>query len=320
MLEFNVEQTKSDVFGEDKTWDMLIVGGGPAGLNAAIYGRRKGMDVGVITGEIGGQLQNTTDIDNYLGFPLIKGPDLSERFLQHVNHLDVPILKGVFVQVVSKETNDYRLTLSDGRSVLTKTLLYAAGGSPRKLNVPGENEFVGKGVSYCATCDAAFYEDKHVIVAGGGNSAADAVMDLTSWANKITVIHRSQWRADQMLLDKLDDIDKLTVHLGTQILKIYGNHRVTGVEVLDKKTKKSRIIHADGVLIEIGTIPNSEPLKGLVDMNQAGEIIVDENQNTSLPGIYAAGDVTQNPHKQIVISAAEGAKAVLAAKNYLNHI
>jgi len=319
MLEFNIEQTTSDVFHEDITWDMLIVGGGPAGMNGAIYARRKGMNVGIITAEIGGQLHNTTDIDNYLGFPLIKGPELSDRFLKHVNHLDVPIIKDVFVQSVSREGTLYRLLLSDGRSVVTKTILYAAGGSPRKLNVPGENEFSGLGVSYCATCDAPFYKDKHVIVAGGGNSAADGVMDLTPWANKITVVHRSQWRADKILLDKFKDIDKLTVHLETQILKIHGDDRVTGVEVLDKKTKKTRIINADGILIEIGTIPNSKPLKDLVDMNQVGEIIVDENQRTSLPGIYAAGDVTQNPHKQIVISAAEGAKAALSARIYLNH-
>lgn len=319
MLEFNIEQTTSDVFDEIKMWDMLIVGGGPAGMNASIYAKRNGLDVGIITGEIGGQLHNTTDIDNYLGFPTIKGPELADRFLTHVKQLDVPILKDVFVQRVVKEKNHYRINLSDGRSLGTRTLMFAAGGLPRKLNVPGENELAGKGVTYCATCDAPFFKDKHVIVAGGGNSAADGVLDLEPWAKKITVVHRSQWRADQILLDKVHAVDQLTVHLETQILKIHGDNQVTGVEVLDKKTQETRIIPAEGILIEIGTIPNSKPLQGLVDMNPVGEIIVGREQHTSEPGVFAAGDVTENPHKQIVISAAEGAKAALAAKNYLNH-
>jgi NADH-dependent peroxiredoxin subunit F len=197
--------------------------------------------------------------------------------------------------------------------------MVATGGIPRKLGIPGEKEFANKGVSYCATCDAPFFKDKHVIVSGGGNSAAEAVIDLVPYASKITVVHRSKWRADKVILDKLKKIDKLTVHLSTQILEVIGDDLMTGVKVYDKESKTERNIIADGLLIEIGTIPNSYLIKDLVETNDHDEVVVDENQMTSSPGLFAAGDITVQPFKQIIISAAEGAKVALAASRYLNH-
>jgi thioredoxin-disulfide reductase len=320
MFSFSVEKTTKDsVFKTTKLWDTIVVGGGPAGLNGALYAKRKGLAVGVITKEIGGQLHNTSTVDNYLGFQNIEGKDLSHQFLNHTNSLEIPILKNVHIEKIKTVKPNFELLLSNGNILYTKTLLLTTGGSPRKLNIPGEMEFANKGVSYCTTCDAPFFKDKHVIVAGGGNSAAEAVLDLVPWASKITVAHRSQWRADQILLEKHKDISKLDVFLDTQIVSVYGSDKMEGIEVLDKKTNQKRRIQADGLFIEIGTIPNSHLVKDIVETNETGEIIVDHNQMSTYPGLFAAGDVTAQPFKQIIISAAEGAKAALAISQYLNH-
>ncbi|MDX9692189.1 MAG: FAD-dependent oxidoreductase [Acholeplasmataceae bacterium] len=320
MFSFSVEKTSEDsIFKKIDLWDLIVIGGGPAGLNGALYAKRKGLVVGVISKEIGGQLHNTSTVDNYLGFKNIEGKDLSHQFLDHTNSLEIPILKNVKIDRINHLNPNFELLMSDGKKIQTKTVLIATGGAPRKLNVPGENEFANKGVSYCTTCDAPFFKDKHVIVAGGGNSAAEAVLDLVPWASKITVVHRSKWRADQILLDKHEQIEKLNVFLDTQILSVYGDQKMLGLEVLDKKTNQIRKIEADGLFIEIGTIPNNHLVRDMVKLSESGEIIVDSNQMTSLPGLFAAGDVCAQPFKQIIISAAEGAKAALAISQYLNH-
>ncbi len=321
MFQFNVEKaTTSSLLDEIQLWDLIVIGGGPAGLNGALYAHRKGLKVGVITKEIGGQLHNTSTVDNYLGFQWIEGKDLSNEFLNHVNSLEIPIFKDMKVEEIKEVAPNFIIKLSQGKTIKAKTILMTTGGSPRKLGIPGEIEFSNKGVSYCTTCDAPFFKDKHVIVAGGGNSAAEAVLDLVPWAKKITVVHRSKWRADQVLLDKHQKVNQLTVHLDTQMLEVIGDSKMTGVKVFDKQKQESYIIEADGLFIEIGTVPNSNLVKHLVDLNTSGEIEVDSNQMTSHPGIFAAGDVTNQPYKQIIISAAEGAKAALAINQYLNHI
>lgn len=320
MFDFKLDKpTKSSVFDTVERWDLLIIGGGPAGLNAGLYGKRKGLVCGIISEEPGGQLHNTSTVDNYLGFKDIEGEALANTFIEHVNQLDVPILKGQRAKKIEKQGFDFHVTITDGRILKAKTLLIATGGAPRKLNIPGEKTFANKGVTYCATCDAPFFKDKHVIVAGGGNSAAEGVLDLVPYASKITVVHRSQWRADQIILSKLNDVKNLTVHLETQMLEVLGDELMTGVRVLDKKTMQERIIEADGLLIEIGTIPNSGLIKDMVETNERDEVFVDQNQMTSLPGLFAAGDITTQPDKQIIISVAEGAKVALAVNRYLTH-
>lgn len=318
MFNFSVEkQTESSAFDTIELWDFLIIGGGPAGLNAALYAKRKGLNVGIIADEIGGQLHNTTTVDNYLGFKMIEGEALSDTFLDHVQALDIPILKGVRVLELKQEGPDFKLKVSQGKSYRAKTVLLSTGGAPRKLQIPGEDTYANKGVTYCATCDAPFFKDKHVIVAGGGNSAVEGVLDLVPWAKKISLVHRSQFRADQILLEQMKKVDKLDIYLETQILSVIGEKEMTAIQVLDKMTQEKRIIKADGLLIEIGTVPNAYLVKDMVSTNERGEIIVDQNQMTSVPGLYAAGDVTEQPFKQIVISVAEGAKAALAVNQYL---
>lgn len=320
MFDFKIEKpTKSSVFDTVKLWDLLIVGGGPAGLNAALYAKRKGLTCGIVAEELGGQLHNTSIVDNYLGFKEIDGEKLSDVFVEHVNHLDVPILKGQRVKKIEHIHPNFSITITDGRILKAKTVLVATGGAPRKLDIPGEQTYANRGVTYCATCDAPFFKDKHVIVAGGGNSAAEGVLDLVPYASKITVVHRSQWRADQIILDKLNDVDNLTIHLQTQILEVLGDDLMTGIRVLDKQTHQERVIEADGLLIEIGTIPNSWLIKDMVKTNERDEVIVDQNQMTSIPGLFAAGDLTTQPDKQIIISVAEGAKVALAVNRYLTH-
>ena len=307
------------IFEDIKLWDILVIGGGPAGMNAALYAQRKGFKVAMITKEIGGQLHNTSTVDNYLGIPMTEGKHLSDTFLKHIDTLQVPIYLDVHVLSIQKINSQFHLQLDNGVTLITKTVLLATGGQPRQLGIPGENEFANKGVSYCTTCDAPFFKDKHVIVAGGGNSAAEAVIDLASWAKKITVIHRSQWRADQIILNQVNQLKQVTVHLETQLLRVEGDQTLKRVVVLDKKTNKQSTIEADGLFIQIGLIANSSVVKDLVSLTPQGEVIVNQDFMSSVPGLFAAGDVTHHPFKQIVIAVGDGAKAALAIQQYLLH-
>lgn len=307
------------IFEEILLWDILIIGGGPAGLNAALYAQRKGYKVAIISREIGGQLHNTSTVDNYLGIPMTEGKHLSETFLKHLETLQVPLYLEVSVQSLKKLDQHFSVELDNGVTLTSKTVLLATGGQPRQLEIPGEIEFANKGVSYCTTCDAPFFKDKHVIVAGGGNSAAEAVIDLAVWAKKITVVHRSQWRADKIILEQMNKLKQVTVHLETQLLRAEGEQILKRVVVLDKKTNKQSIIETDGLFIQIGLLANSKLVKDLVPLTPNGEVIVNQDFMSSVPGLFAAGDVTHHPYKQIVIAVGDGAKAALAIQQYLLH-
>ena len=307
------------IFEEVNLWDILIIGGGPAGLNAALYAQRKGFKVAIVSKEIGGQLHNTSTVDNYLGIPMTEGKHLSDTFLKHLETLNVPLYLEVSVLSLKKIDRQFMIELDNGVMLKAKTVLLATGGQPRQLGIPGELEFANKGVSYCTTCDAPFFKDKHVIVAGGGNSAAEAVIDLSVWAKKITVVHRSQWRADQIILEQLNKLPNVTVHLETQLLRAEGDQSLKRVVVLDKKTNAQAIIDADGLFIQIGLLANSKLVKDLVPLTPQGEVMVNQDFMTNLPGLFAAGDVTHHPFKQIVIAVGDGAKAALAIQQYLLH-
>jgi thioredoxin-disulfide reductase len=307
------------IFNEVTLWDILVIGGGPAGLNAALYAQRKGFKVAIISKEIGGQLHNTSTVDNYLGIPMTEGKHLSDNFLRHLETLQVPLYLDVSVQSLKKMDNHFIIDLDNGVTLTSKTILLATGGQPRQLGIPGELEFANKGVSYCTTCDAPFFKDKHVIVAGGGNSAAEAVIDLAVWAKKITVVHRSQWRADKIILEQLNKLKQVTIHLETQLLRAEGNQTLKRVVVLDKKTNTQSMIETDGLFIQIGLLANSKLVKDLVPLTPNGEVIVNQDFMTNLPGLFAAGDVTHHPFKQIVIAVGDGAKAALAIQQYLLH-
>lgn len=317
-LDFNLSNTNDTPFDKDQLFDVIVIGGGPAGMNAALYSKRKGNVVGIVAGQLGGQVINTSVVENYLGFETIGGEGLVEQFKSHVRALEIPALEYVMVDDIQTDDNIHTLILNDGSQVRTKTVILATGSNSRKLNVPGENELAGRGVAYCAICDAPLYRGKDVLIAGGGNAAVEAAIDLSKVASSVTMVHRSQFRADKVLLDQLASKENVTIHLETQILEIVGTDFMTGVLAKDKATGELKEIKGDGIFIEIGHIPNTDTFQDIVELNGHGEVIVDERQRTNIDGIFAAGDMTTVPYKQIIIATAEGATAALAANDYLN--
>ncbi len=308
---------KTTGFDKSIQYDVLIIGAGPAGLSAALYAKRKGLTVGIVGAKAGGQVVDTTSVDNYIGIQDVTGEELSKRFSEHINQYGVPILRDETVKTFIKNGDVFTVSLSSADVIKTRALIIATGSKPRPLGVEGEEAFKGRGVAYCAICDGPLFEGMDVVVAGGGNSAVEAAMDLSKIARTVTIVHRSQLRADQILVDQMQKIDNIKVHLETQIEAIVGEQLVSGVEVLDKKSGERFKVEASGVFVEIGYLPNSDFVKGIVACNDRGEIKVNARNETSVPGVFAAGDVTDSPYKQIVISAGEGAKAALTANDYL---
>lgn len=308
--------SKEDLSGMD--FDTVIIGGGPAGLNAALYAKRKGLEVAVVAKSLGGQVLDTSIVDNYLGIVDTTGEELVNHFITHAKALDIRFIEGRKVLAVNPGEDRHTVQLEDGTLLRTKTVILATGSTPRKLGVPGEAEYAGKGVAYCAICDAPLFTGKDVIIAGGGNSAVEAAIDLAKVAKSVTVVHRSQFRADKVLVDQLYSNSKVTVHLETVIQEIVGDKAMTGIVVKDKATGALRTINADGIFIEIGHLPNAGLYEGLVSFNEFGEVIVDCKNQTDTPGLLAAGDVTDTPYKQIIIATGDGAKAALSANEYIN--
>ena len=323
-MEFNLSKpaaAKKIELSPDKLYDTLIIGTGPAGLNAALYLRRKGLEVGLIGRQAGGQVANTSVVENYLGYKNIPGIGLVEDFERHVKELEVPILEYYGVTGVKRnEDSSFSLDVEDGKTYQANSLIIASGSSNRKLGVPGEKEFYGRGVTYCAICDGPLYNGKKVLVAGGGNSAVEAAIDLAKISPEVVIVHRSKFRADQILLDKMKTLPNIKVHLETQIQSINGDMGVDSVTTLDKNTQEVMEIPVEGIFVEIGYIPNTDIFKRFVDLTPGGEIIVDENGATNVPGVYAAGDVTTVRYKQIIIAAAQGASSALALNDwYMTH-
>lgn len=318
MFNFTIEKTPMSHVSNDKTYDLIVLGGGPAGLNAALYAKRKNLDVLLVTFEIGGQLNNTAEVDNYLGFKSVTAPELIDSFLKHVESFEVPMKTGVFVNKIEKKDNLFNISLTTGEVLVSKTVIYTFGGNPRKLGVKGEEMYQSRGVSYCVTCDGPFFRNKVVAVIGGGNSAVDAALDLANTAKHVVLIQRSQLRADQLSVNKLKSLPNVTIHLETDVLEFVGNDVLEKAIVFDKTTNTQEEIQIDGVFIEIGNNPSSELAKPLVDLNDRLEIITNEFQETKTRGFYAAGDVTNAPFKQVITAASQGAVAALQAANYIN--
>jgi alkyl hydroperoxide reductase subunit F len=310
MFTLNLE-TKNSLNAE-KLYDLLIVGSGPAGLSAAIYAARKGMSVGVIGEKHGGQVMDTASVENFIGFDFITGHGLAEQFEKHVKTLPVDLGNALVKEIVKEDT--FHLKADNYQTYQSKTVLIVTGSKPRKLGIDGEDTFYGKGVSYCAICDGPLYADKTVTIIGGGNAAVEAAIDLSKIASKVHLVHRSKFRADQILLDKLKQLQNVKVHLGTQVQKILGDELVQSIEVTGDKTGR---IETDGVLIEIGYLPNSDFID--VEKTASGEIVIDKEHQTSIEGIFAAGDVTTEKYKQIIVAASEGAKAALSINEYFNN-
>jgi alkyl hydroperoxide reductase subunit F len=298
-----------------KEYALAIIGGGPAGLTAAVYAARKRTDTVLLTHDLGGQVLWTSAVENYPGFQYIQGRELIEKFKAQVSQFPIDVSLGFKIVSVQPLAGGYRISLEDGSHFTARSLIIATGKRYRNLNVPGEKELIGKGVAFCATCDAPLFGGKTVAVVGGGNSALTAAKDLLSYAEKIFIINISpEMQGDPVLLEPIKKSGKVEFLLNTKVLSIQGTDRVESVTV---SSQGQRTIDVSGVFVEIGLIPNSDLFKGLVDMNQGGEIMVDCACRTSRAGVFAAGDVTTVPEKQIVVAAGEGAKAALSAYEWL---
>jgi alkyl hydroperoxide reductase subunit F len=302
---------------DKKVYDVVIIGGGPAGLTAAVYCMRKGVSTAIIIKDIGGQVADTASVENYLGYKYINGVELVEKFKEQVQQFSIAYEEGR--SVVSLADDDIKkIVLDNGRVVQGKTVIIASGKTWRKLNVPGEERFVGKGVAYCAICDAPLFAGKTAAVVGGGNSGIEAALDLAAIASKVVVVQNLEdLTADKILIEKLSKFTNVEYVFNSHVLEINGDEKVTGLVVENIQTKEKTSIVADGIFISIGLDPNSDFVKGIVDMNRFNEINTDSFCRTSVEGIFAAGDVTSVPFKQIIIAGGEGSKAALSACEYI---
>ncbi|NLW15673.1 MAG: FAD-dependent oxidoreductase [Erysipelothrix sp.] len=298
-------------------WDSVIIGGGPAGYNAAIYMVRKGLKPLLLIGDRGGQVSLTNEIENYLGFEEIQGGDLVEKFHVQATRLNVDILESIYANKIVKDDNLFTVTLTTEEDVKAKTVIIATGGEHRKLNLEGEERLSAKGVSYCAICDAPFFKDKEVIIVGGGDSAVEAAVDVAKWAKHVHVVHRSKWRAEKILLDRMFETENVTYELGSTLSDIGGEHSVEYVDIYNKDSDTTTRKQVQGVFVEIGQDPRVDLVKDYVELNENSEIVVDKYNATNFPGLYAAGDVTDVPYKQIITAASDGAVAGLSASNYI---
>jgi len=298
-----------------KKYDAVIAGGGPAGVSAAIYLVRKGLSVAIVADQIGGQVTETVGIENMISISYITGAGLSANLKEHLRTYPVDILENR--KIVSASVKDGMKTIetSLGEVIQSPALVIATGASWRRLGVPGENEYIGSGVAFCAHCDGPFYRNKKVVVVGGGNSGLEAAIDLSATSSEVVVLEfLPELKGDQVLQDKISKTKNISVITNAQTLSVEGDgSKVNALKYKDRATDEVHEIVTDGIFVQIGLKPNSQLFSELVELTKYGEIIIDTHGRTSVPGIYAAGDVTIVPFKQIVIAMGEGAKAGLSA-------
>ncbi len=292
-------------------YDVAIIGAGPAGLTAAMYAGRQGLKTAVIAGSIGGQMLWAHRVENFIGWDPLSGSELMEKFRDHVNRFDVECHEGNLVNAIVPESENFTVFSREGLAVNAKTVIIATGKAPNRLSIPGEQELVGKGVSYCATCDAAFFTGKDVVVIGPGEAAADAALQLRALGSgTVTLVNRRPVVAPQAVLDKLDADAGIQTVWGVSPVRIEGTDHVETLVVKDATGESA--IPTTGVFIEMGSITADEFAMGLVEVNDRGEIVVDKSGATSTPGVYAAGDVIDEFGKQIITAAGHGARAAMA--------
>lgn len=294
------------------TYDCVIIGGGPAGLTAAMYSARQGLKTAVLAGSIGGQMLWAHRVENFIGWEPMSGSDLLEKFREHVNRFEVDCLEGNLVNAIVPAAQGFDVFSREGLQLFTRTVIIATGKAPSRLEIPGEAEFVGRGVSYCATCDAAFFTGKSVAVVGPGEPAADAALQLSGLgASHVRLISRRPVVAPRAVLDKIDSDTVIETIDDAKPLRIEGGEHVDSLVIERGSTQESLAV--EGVFIEIGSITADEFAMGLVEVNDRGEIVIDKSGATSTEGIYAAGDVTDEYGKQIITAAGQGARAAMAA-------
>ena len=298
-----------------KIYDLIIIGAGPSGMTAAVYAARKKMDFIIVSVDMGGQAAWSGDVENYMGYQFISGPELALKFQEHIKSFGIDVRVPENVKSIAKQ-KDIIKVITEREDYLSRSIIVATGKRPRQLNIEGEVEFKNKGLTYCATCDGPLFAEKDVAVIGGGNSALDAVLQLMKISPRIYLITRDrQLEADQVMIEKVKSAANVKVVYEAEPVKIAGDRFVKSLEVSSKREKT--VFKVEGVFVEIGLIPNSD-FAGVLDQNQKKEIIVDAHNRTNVPGIFASGDVTDIPEKQIIIACGEGAKACLSVFHYLS--
>lgn len=298
-------------------YDTVIIGSGPAGLSAAVYAKREQLKSVVVEKEYmgTGQIAESERVDNYLGLYGESGFDLGEKFRGHAVSLGVEFCEGEVVKI-TPENNAYKVIFSDSRVIDTKTIIYAAGANPRKLGIEGEAEFTGRGVSYCAVCDGAFYKGKTAAVVGGGDTALQDAVLLSKTAKTVYLIHRrDEFRANKALQEKVLNTHNIKPVLGAVPVRIIGDKKVASIELLHNDA--AEIIDVDGVFVAAGTIPNSQLLKGIAELDKNNYVVADENGITSADGIFAAGDVRTKQLRQVVTAVSDGANCVESVEKYI---
>lgn len=317
-LDTGASAKEAEKLNAKEAYDVLVVGGGPAGAAAAIYAARKGIRTGVVAERFGGQVNDTLAIENFISVKETDGPKLVTALEEHVKSYDVDIIN---LQRAAglKKADLIEVTLENGAVLKSKSVILATGARWKNLNVPGENEYKNKGVAYCPHCDGPLFKGKHVAVIGGGNSGVEAAIDLAGVVGHVTLLQFDpELKADAVLQKKLRSLENVTILVNAQTTEVTGDGtRVNGLTYTDRVSGESKHVALEGVFIQIGLVPNSDWLKGTLELSKYGEIEINHHNATSLPGVFAAGDVTTIPYKQIIIAMGEGANAALGAFDYL---
>ncbi|MBQ8488916.1 MAG: thioredoxin-disulfide reductase [Pseudobutyrivibrio sp.] len=300
-------------------YDVIIIGAGPAGLAAGIYGKRAGFDILILdTSSIsGGQILNTYEIDNYPGFPGSSGQEVADAMRQHCDKLGVEFARGRVTSIIDNGATKDLVTKKN--TYTAKSIIIATGASNKKLGCPGEEELSGMGVSYCATCDGAFFKEKQVAVVGGGDVALEDAIYLSRFCTKVYLIHRrDEFRGAKVLQDQVKSTDNIEIIYDTVVNSINGTQSVESITVQNTKTDASSELKVDGIFIAVGTVPNTQILSGLVQMDDKGYVIADETCKTSCPGVFVAGDVRTKPLRQVLTATADGANAITSIQKYFS--
>jgi alkyl hydroperoxide reductase subunit F len=302
---------------EAKCYDVIIIGAGPAGMTAAVYAARKKLDTLVISKDVGGQTLLAPGVETYMGYQYITGAELMRKFEEQVRQFPIALMINDEVAKLSRDDNQFTVRTASGKKFTGRSVIIASGRRARSLNVPREKELTGRGVSYCATCDAPLFGGMDVAVVGSGNPALTAVNELTNYARKIYTIVRGAVKADPVLREKAEKSGKVEFLVGYAVKEIQGIDNVERIVLEQTVGDKELVLDVRGVFIEIGATPNVAFAKELAELNESNEILVDCDCKTSVAGLFAAGDVTNVPEKQIIVAAGEGAKAALSAYQYL---
>ena len=298
-------------------YDLVIIGAGPAGMTADVYAARQKAKTLLLARDVGGQLSWTLGIENYMGYQFIEGIDLIRKFEEQVRKFPIDIKIGRAVESVIRVRDGFEVGDVDGTKYLGRTAIICSGKRPRMLNVPGEEMLRGRGLTYCEVCDGPLFQDMDVAVIGGGNSALEAAIDMTKIARRIYLVSLTPLTGDNILREKATEASNITIMTEHQTMEVVGDRMVSGIRVKEMKSGREQMLEVGGVFVEVGLIPNSDFVRGMLTLNEFGEILINCACETGVPGLYAAGDVTNVPAKQIVVAAGEGAKAALQAHQYL---